>query len=383
VSKPRRVVFLTGTRADYGKLKPLIHAVRSRPDRFEQHLFVTGMHTLARFGSTFREITKDGFANIYTFINQTADSGTAMDLVLANTVHGFGHYLREHPAELIVVHGDRVEALAGAIVGVLNNTLVAHIEGGELSGTVDEIIRHSVSKLAHLHFVANAEAKERLVQMGELPASVFPTGSPDIDIMLSADLPELSQVRARYEIDFPEYAVFCFHPVTTELDQLDVAIREVVDTLIESGRNYVVIMPNNDPGSDLILAAYRPLKEHPRFRLLPSMRFEYFLTLLRHARAVVGNSSAGIREAPLYGVPTINIGSRQRNRFDHPSIVHVAEKRDEILGALGALPSRFEPCYHFGTGDGAKRFLDAMLDEALWRTPRQKQFRDIVALSAT
>src|SRR6266705_1787677 len=123
-----------------------------------------------------------------------------MDLVLANTVQGLGHFVREFPQDLIVVHGDRVETLAGAIVGALRNILVAHIEGGEVSGTVDELIRHAVSKLSHLHFVANTEFAERLVQMGENEDSVFVIGSPEIDIMLSENLPGLEEVRKHYEI---------------------------------------------------------------------------------------------------------------------------------------------------------------------------------------
>ena len=345
--RPRRILFLTGTRADFGKLKPLMARVDRAPE-FECDIFATGMHNLRRYGSTIHEIEKCGFTNIFPHMNQIAGGTSEMDLVLAETIRGLGHYVRERPPDLIVVHGDRVETLAAAIVGAMNNVLVAHIEGGERSGTVDELIRHSVSKLAHLHFVANDEARVRLLQMGEREDSVFLIGSPDIDVMNSDTLPSLDDVRQRYQIPFESYGIFLYHPVTTELAELPRRAAEITGALRESGWNFVVLYPNSDRGADTILDAIGPLAAEPRFRVFPSLRFEHFLTLLKHARALVGNSSAGIREAPAYCVPTINLGSRQRGRFDYPSIVNVAESRESVLAALAAPPRTQTPSRHFG-----------------------------------
>lgn len=376
----KRLLFITGTRADFGKLKPLMEQVERSAD-FENHIFVTGMHTLSRYGFTFDEVKKCGFRNIFTYLNQVAHASSDMDLVLANTVSGLGHYIREFPPDLIVVHGDRVEALAGAVVGSLNDILVAHLEGGELSGTVDELIRHAISKLSHIHCVANEEARDRLVQMGETPDSVFVTGSADVDLMLSDRLPTLDRVRARYEIPFADYGLLLYHPVTTELDRLTRHAEQVVAAVQESGWNFIVIYPNNDRGSETILEALRRLEGHPRFRVTPSVRFEYFLTLLKHARVIVGNSSAGVREAPVYGVPTVNLGTRQMNRYDYPSIVNVAESKDAILAALRQLPTNIAPSWHFGRGDSAERFMAALRGSRFWRTPQQKQFRDLPILA--
>ena len=161
------------------------------------------------------------FENIYPYLNQDPFGSSGMDLALANTIQGLGHYVREFSADLIVVHGDRIEALAGATVGALHNILVAHIEGGEVSGTVDELLRHAISKLSHLHFVANQESRNRLMQMGEQPDAVFVIGSPDIDVMLSGSLPSLNEVKSHYEIPFDDYCIFIYHPVTTELAGLE------------------------------------------------------------------------------------------------------------------------------------------------------------------
>ena len=222
----KRVLFLTATRADFGKLQALIQKTQEE-DSFESFVFVTGMHTLARYGSTYLEIEKAGIRNIFIYINQRVNTSQDMDIVLANTIHGLGNYIREVKVDMIVVHGDRIEALAGAIVGAMNNILVAHIEGGELSGTVDELVRHAVTKLAHIHLVANEESQKRVIQLGEVTESVAVIGSPDIDIMLSDQLPTLEEAKEWYNISFSEYGIFCYHPVTTDRDPNGFRIRAV------------------------------------------------------------------------------------------------------------------------------------------------------------
>ena len=375
----RRVVFLTGTRADFGKLKPLMRAVDGC-QFLEGAVFVTGMHMLSRYGLTIDEVIKAGFTRTHAFMNQF--HGEPSEHILANTITGLSRYVQEYEPDMIVVHGDRIETLAGAIVGALRNVLVAHIEGGELSGTIDETIRHAVSKLAHLHFVANQNAVERLRQLVERLDSIHVIGSPDIDIMLSHDLPELETVRRHYGIRSPSYGIVLFHPVTTEAHAQDRAAAELVSALVESSLDYVVIYPNNDPGSEPILERYAALDGDPRFKLLPSMRFESFLSLLKHAQVIVGNSSAGIREAPVYGVPTVNIGSRQHNRFRYESILDVPDDRVAIRDAI-AQACRIEsvrPSRFFGDGNSAPRFLRALSDIMVWETSRQKQFCDIDAV---
>lgn len=371
----KKILFITGTRADYGKLKPLMLNIENS-ENFECHIFATGMHTLSRYGLTYDEIRKTGFKNIFTYINQDASCNISMDIILSNTIEGISRYIHEFSPDMIVVHGDRVEALAGAIVGALNNVLVAHIEGGELSGTVDELIRHAVSKLSHLHFVSNEYAKKRLIQMGEIDDSVFVIGSPDIDVMLSDSLPSLEQVKQRYEINFDRYGIFIYHPVTTEFDNLESHINAVINALKKLEMNFVVIFPNNDMGCEIIFKAFKRLENNPKYKIFSSLRFEFFLTLLKNAYVVIGNSSAGIREAPVFGVPTINIGTRQENRFLSPSIINVDADKDAIIHAFNNLPLRLEPSYHFGDGNSAERFMKIIDNGGVWKTPCQKQFQD-------
>ncbi len=374
----KKILFMTGTRADFGKMKPLMKAVQGMHG-FESQIFVTGMHMLSRYGMTVRELTKAGFHNIHTFINQF--NGEPMEMTLANTIHGLSRYVHEYRPDLIIVHGDRSEALAGAIVGAIKNILVAHIEGGELSGTIDDLIRHAVSKMSHIHFVANSEAAERLRQMGECAENIYVIGSPDIDVMLSKHLPTLKQAKHYYDIKFDEYAIVMFHPVTTELDRLEENTEILLSALLESDVNYIVIYPNNDEGSDKIFQGYRRLHDNSRFKIFPSLRFEYFLTLLKHSRFLIGNSSAGIREAPVYGVPSINIGSRQQNRFMHDSIIQSEFDSGMIATAIGSAcgMQRMPPCHHFGDGNSVSGFVAAITSESLWRTPKQKHFRQFLA----
>jgi UDP-N-acetylglucosamine 2-epimerase (hydrolysing) len=380
----KNILFLTGTRADFGKLKPLIRRVDASP-RFECSLFVTGMHTLSRYGYTVDEVYKtlkehrlsQGFRSVYTFMNQVHDE--SMERILANTIIGLSRYVHEFRPDMIVVHGDRVEALAGATVGALRNILVAHIEGGEISGTVDEVIRHAITKMAHIHFVANTEAADRLKQLGEHNESIFVIGSPDVDLMLSSNLPSIEKTKRHYGIPFEEYGIVLFHPVTTDLQGTAFASEALVSALLKSKYNYVVIYPNNDEGSELIFSAYERLKGNSRFVIFPSLRIEHFLTLLKNGRFIIGNSSAGIREAPVYGVYSIDIRDRQKNRFNHESIISVDGTEKYIKKAIESIKGmpRCEPSYHFGKGDSTNLFLAALKNPKLWHIPKQKQFVDI------
>jgi UDP-N-acetylglucosamine 2-epimerase (hydrolysing) len=372
----KKIVFLTGTRADFGKLKSLI-SITQKSEKYEVHIFVTGMHMNSVYGSTVNEVIESGFKNIFKFINH--DSVENMDRTLARTIDGFSHYISQIAPDLIILHGDRVEAMAGSIVGSLNNILVAHIEGGEVSGTIDELIRHSISKMSHLHLVSNKEAKQRLTQLGEIEKSIYVLGSPDLDLMNPKKLPLLSDVKKYYEINFLHYAIAIFHPITTEYNNIKEQVKYFVDALIQSEKNYVVIYPNNDIGSNEILEEYKRLEVNDKFKIFPSLKFEYFLTLLKNANYIIGNSSAGIREAPYYKIPTIDIGTRQRNRSSGESIFHCDHDCKSIFNAItlskDSKIENIEPT--FGTGASDKMLLKILDYDHFWNTKRQKLFQDL------
>lgn len=374
----KKIVFLSSTRADYGKVKPLMDKVEESVE-FECDIFITGMHMLAKYGSTYDEIDKGGFKNTYKYINHS--TATRADIILSNTILGFSNYVQEIKPDMIIVHGDRVEPLAGAIVGTFNNILVAHVEGGEISGTVDEILRHTITKLSHLHFVANEDARRRVIQLGEKKESIFVIGSPDIDIMYSEQLPSITEVKRYYDIKFDKYAIFMQHPVTTELNSLAVDIEQVVSSILSSNKNYVVIYPNNDEGSDIILSEYERFNGVERVKVFPSIRFEYFLPMLKNAQFIIGNSSAGIREAMVYGVPSVNIGTRQNNRlltFEASNVFNVEAATDSILELLRNLNgARHKPISFFGNGHSADAFYDIISKKETWEIGNQKEFVDV------
>lgn len=371
----KKILFITGTRADFGKLKPLMQRLQMNSN-FEVSVFVTGMHMLSRYGSTWEEVRKAGFDPVYKFVNQNTNDG--MDHVLAKTVNGLSDYITEFKPDLMVVHGDRVETMAGAIVGAFNNILVAHVEGGEVSGTIDESIRHSVSKLAQLHFVSNEEAKRRLLQLGEVEDKIFIIGSPDIDVMNSSGLPSIEEVKRYYGFNYDKYAILLCHPVTSELNSLRGQIQELIEGVLASNKNYLVIFPNNDPGSNIILGEYeRCLSDLKRVKVFPSMRFEYFLSALKNCEFIIGNSSAGIREAPHFGVPAINLGSRQHSRGQCHLIENIDFSAKKILELIKNIENiNRTPISLFGDGNSAEEFSDILSSKDFWIKGTQKYFID-------
>jgi UDP-N-acetylglucosamine 2-epimerase (hydrolysing) len=332
---------------------------------------------LPEYGSTWIEVGKLGVERTHLFMNQSG--AEPLESIIISTIEGISKYLRVTNPEVLVVHGDRLEALAGAVAGAFKNIYVCHIEGGEISGTIDESIRHAVSKLSHIHFVANERAKRRLVQMGEIENSVHVIGSPDIDLMLSKSLPKIDQVKKHYEIPFEKFSIMIFHPVTT-INRKDLRIKtsDLISAVIESGLNYLVVKPNNDPGRDIIQEFYHDLKENDSFRIYPSIRFERFLTLLKHCDFIIGNSSVGIREAPVYGVPAINVGSRQDGRYRSPTIVDVSGRKSEILRAIKNIDLIGRESYcAYGKGKSDENFVRIMKKRQEWDRGVQKRFLDL------
>ncbi len=372
----KKIIFVTGTRADYGKTKSLVKSLQKNK-KFKIFVFVTGMHNLKKFGSTWDALKKDKIKNMYKFRNQKI--ADRMDVILSKTIVGFSKYANKINPDLIIIHGDRVETLACATVGSLNNFRTAHIEGGEVSGTVDEILRHSISKLCHIHFVSNSKAKTRLIQMGELKENIYIIGSPDVDILLSKTLPSLQSVKKKYQIGYDKYAISIFHPVTTELNKISENCKVFLNSIKESEMNYILIYPNNDAGSDIIFKEYKKLK-NKNIKILPSMRFEYYLTLLKNCYFIIGNTSSGIIEAPYYGVPTINLGMRQNKRAHLESIINCNFSKKTIAKKIFKFSKkkiRFKKSKYFGKGNSFKNFINILSKKKIWETNIQKYFKDL------
>ena len=323
------------------------------------------------------EIEKDGLKRI--FLSNPINQNLTMDQMLAKNILQFSKYVKRIKPDMIFVHGDRIEALAGAIVGSLNNIYVSHIEGGEISGTIDESIRHAISKLANFHFVSNRSSRKNLIQMGEDKKNIFVVGSPDIDIMLRNNY-DICDIKKKYDIQFKKYAIMIYHPVLSERDQLKQNIKKVVDAIIDSKKNYIIIYPNNDTGSYVILQEYKRLKKNDKIHMFPSIRFEFFLTLLKNAEFVIGNSSLGIRETGIYGIPSINIGTRQNGRYNlklQKNLCCVTENDEDIKKAIKNISHYRHKSKTFGDGNSDIKIQEILKDEKLWERTIQKKFISI------
>lgn len=371
----KKVIFLTATRADYGKLKKIIISTQALKN-FEAHVFVTGMHNLKSHGNTYKQIELDKIENVTRFFNQSL--GDNHSKVLSKTAIGFSKYIKAIKPDLVVVHGDRVEPLTCSIVCCLNNIKIAHFEGGEISGTIDETFRHSISKLCNIHFVTNFVAKKRLIQMGEKSDNIFITGSPDVDLILSKELPNLHDTKLRYNINFESYALAIFHPVTTDVKNLKKNISNFIKALKLSNEKYVLIFPNNDLGSELIIKQYKKIK-NKNIKIFPSLRFESYLTLLKNSKFIIGNSSSGIMEAPYFGTPTINIGDRQNNRAKLKSILNCDYDSNVILRIINKYKNKkkYKSQFYFGSGNSHEKIINILKSKSIWKIKNQKQFREI------
>ena len=237
----KKLIFVSATRADYGKQKNLIKIIQKN-NKFKTYIFITGMHTLKKYGETWKELKKDNIKRLSVYKNQKNNSN--LNDIFLSTYKLFIKFAKKIKPDLVLLHGDRIETLACATGSALSNYKIGHIEGGELSGTIDESIRHSVSKLANHHFVSNRLSQNRLIQMGESKKDISIIGSPDLDIALSKNLPSLTEVKQKYSINFNNFAIMIFHPVFSEITQIQSQITNIIDAMVRSNFNYVIILPN-------------------------------------------------------------------------------------------------------------------------------------------
>jgi UDP-N-acetylglucosamine 2-epimerase (hydrolysing) len=367
----KRLLFVTGTRADFGKLEPLAKAAQDAG--FQISFFITGMHMMRRYGETRLEVKRFAGAEFFEFVNQR--EGDALDFILSKTILGFSDFVHEHRPDLVIIHGDRVEALAASIVCAMRYIRSAHIEGGEVSGTIDESIRHCNTKLCATHFVSSEAARQRVLALGEAPDRVYNIGSPELDTHARPSGVTIEEVKARYAIPFQEYGIAVFHPVTSEQDNIGAQAKSLFGVLESSGKCFVVIAPNNDPGTEQIFATLEKLPAD-RFRLIPSMRFNYFSELMKNASLMVGNSSAGVREAPFLGLPSLDVGTRQNNRAQASSVSSLsAFDTDRIRQWMdGKWMHRELVSEGFGRGAASALFVGIINQTEFWQSAMQKSF---------
>jgi UDP-hydrolysing UDP-N-acetyl-D-glucosamine 2-epimerase len=380
MAEGRRVAVVTGTRADYGLLRPTIARLDGDP-RFELQLIVAAMHLDPRYGDTVSEIEFPVSARV----DAGPDDGYAARM--ATALASFERTLAVLRPDVLVVLGDRWEILSAALAATGRGIPIAHLHGGELSeGSLDDAMRHSITKLAHLHFAAARPYAERIVQLGEDPARVYVAGAAALESIATLSLLDLAalQVELGLELARP-LASLTFHPSSLTAGNAQREARELalaVEDVFESG-TVVVSLPNDDPGSADVRAELLELSaRRPNVTAFESLGQLRYLSLLRNADVVVGNSSSGVLEAPSFGVPVVNVGDRQRGRLMPATVLHSAPDREQVASALrSALAPGFRQAAAeidnpYGDGRTSQIVVDALAAAALGEL-RDKRFHDL------
>jgi GDP/UDP-N,N'-diacetylbacillosamine 2-epimerase (hydrolysing) len=331
----RKIAVVTGNRAEYGIYFPVLTAIQ-KSSKLDLSLIVTGMHLSDKFGHTVDEIEKDGF-NIDAKIplGLSEDSVVSMARDVGVCILGLTDAFEIIKPDILLVLGDRGEMLAAAIVGIYMNIPVAHLHGGEVSGTVDESVRHAITKLSHIHFPATEESAERIRKLGEDDFRIHVVGAPALDTIMAGNFVSKEEIGKRFDIDINKPIVIVVqHPVTTELDYVERQIRETMDAVVEFGEQTVVIYPNADAGGRQIIEIIEQYRNYTFIRIFKNLRHVDYLSLMRSADLMVGNSSSGIIEAPSFGIPVVNIGTRQIGRQRGQNVIDVDYDKDAIIKAI-------------------------------------------------
>jgi UDP-N-acetylglucosamine 2-epimerase (non-hydrolysing)/GDP/UDP-N,N'-diacetylbacillosamine 2-epimerase (hydrolysing) len=364
-----KIVCLTGTRADYPRVKSVLLKLKKNK-KFKLKLVVTGTHLSKKYGYSVKEIIKDKLhiSRKIPIIRKNHNRFIDVSLSASKLVKEFSKYLSYVKPDLILLTVDRYETLASAMSAFLMNIPIAHIQGGEVTGTADETIRHAVTKLSNFHFVANSDAKKRLIKLGEYKKNIFNFGCPYIDVIKKIKYSPKKILFNKMNLDLNKKTViFIQHSVTSEIHAVKKQIQITIDSLKEFKNIQIVsIFSNSDAGGKFIIDK---LKNSYQFNVLPNINSEDFLSLMKHADAMIGNSSAAIREAPSFSLPAVNIGTRQNKRLRAKNVIDCEHSKDSIVKALNKalynkkflnnLKNLKNP---YGNGKTAQKIVDKLLN---------------------
>jgi len=366
MTKKLRIAAITGSRGEWGYIRPVLRLIDEDP-ALDYSLIVTNMHLLPEFGFSVREIERDGF-RVGERIYMTFDGYTAATMAksLACFLLELPTALQRIQPDVILLAGDRGEQLMGAIAGAHLGIPVAHIQAGELSGNVDGIVRHAITKLAHIHFAANEEFAERVRRLGEQEFRIHVTGAPLVDELVQGPITAPEELRERYRlVEHDPMILAVQHPVTEEETAAGEQVAETIHALIEVGWPTIFVYPNSDAGSELIRAQLAALKR-PLIRLIRNLPRQDYLGLMKMADVIVGNSSSGIMEAPTFGTPCVNIGRRQNGRPQACNVISTGYSRNKITAAIReATSAEFRnqvknAVNPYGDGQASKRIVEVL-----------------------
>jgi UDP-hydrolysing UDP-N-acetyl-D-glucosamine 2-epimerase len=387
----RKICVVTNGRADYSHLKTMLYALNERTD-VEVEVVVTGMHLLSAYGNTIDDVIRDGFKIGYrVFMEVDGRVPSTMTKSTGLGIIEFSSYFENYRPDIVVVQGDRFEAFAATVAASMMNIHVAHVGGGEVTGTIDEHLRHAMTKFSHFHFPCDEDSKKRIIALGERPEHVFNTGGPASDLLLST--PEYTFKELKEHLDplvkkkewlrdlDEDFFLVIHHPVTTEFQGVEAEIKGLLNALKQFPNKVMLLWPNIDAGAEKIV---KLLKEYERYEdskvgVLTHFPVADFVNVMRHARVMIGNSSSGVREACYFGTPVVNVGNRQEGRRINANVLSVAGTEEAIVGAIKthlSKPRKYPLAFPYGEGDAGKKISDILATIELG-SPQKRLVSDI------
>lgn len=388
----RTIGVVTVARSDYGIYLPVLHQIQNDPG-LTLRLIVSGMHLSAEFGLTAQEIEEDGFEiaeKVEMLLSSDTPEGIAKSIGVG--VIGFSQVYARYCPDILLVLGDRFEMHAAVVASLPFNIPVAHIHGGELTeGAIDEVIRHSITKFSHLHFVATEDYARRVKQMGEESWRVVVSGAPALDNLHQISMLSCKEIETKYGFR-PEdpFLLVTFHPVTIEYQQTEMHVRELLAALEKVDMQIVFTYPNADTfGRRIIQMIQEFSNTHQNVRNLVNLGTQSYMSVMKYASAMVGNSSSGIIEAASFGLPVVNIGSRQGGRIRAKNVIDVGYSRNEIeRGIRGALSSDFKESLTdlvnpYGDGRSAGRIVRTLKETSIGEMLVRKRFQDLDSVTCS
>lgn len=330
----RKILYVSGTRADYGLMRYTLDKIKNHPD-LELEIIVTGMHLMAEFGTTINEIKDDGFK--YHIIDSVyeKDDKEAMLNFIGMFIQKIPEMIKKIEPDIILLLGDRGEMLAGAIAGAYLGIPVAHLHGGEISSTVDDLARHAITKLSNIHLPANLESAKRITKMGEKPEMVFVVGAPGLDSMFHEKLIEPEKIAEIYDLDLSQSIILVLqHPVTLEVEEAPFQIRETLEAVLDLNCQTILVYPNADAGGRSMINIIQKYENSPCLNTFKSLPRRDYLSILNIASVLVGNSSSGIIEAASFKLPVVNIGTRQNGRDRAENVIDATYEKEDIKAKI-------------------------------------------------
>lgn len=376
----RKICFIITSKIHYGRSKMILKEIQNHPD-LELQIIVGASAILPTYGDILAIMERDGFP-YNAKITMTFEGGTpvAMAKTAGIGITEFATAFENLSPDIVIVRGDRYEVLSAAIAASYMNIPVAHIEGGDVSGTIDESVRHAITKLAHIHFATNEESQQRIARMGEHPDYIFNMGSPELEFVASNGFnfttELINYLGVGNDIDLSKkYIMVMQHPVTSEISQNRKNLEETLEAVYKTGIPTIWFWPNVDAGTDEVSKAIRVFREKynpENIRFIKFIPAEEFTALLRNASALVGNSSAGIKEASFLGIPVVNIGTRQQGRMRGESVVDVPYEREAIRKAIEAQVAhgKYEPNLQYYKENTSKNIVEKLASIELYTQKR-------------